>query len=247
MARKFWEKVNGSRIQFYDEPRDLLLVDVDARIAEIQVVLGLADSVKALLIQSFPGVQSEAEFDAIFEDELRELADQRDYYHGSNVTVQETIDVIDHRWMSPADMSLGAGTIVSVCGEEVGNEAIKAIDGAGGTNWQHDVDEVHVIVFDLGYKKRIDGIRIKNPGGPGNPLRLTGVDVDVANNFGGLDKPESRVGSGLAFEDPNSNDRNLTTRTGRFVRLTIAATAHASNHVTVREIEMRTRPRTFQL
>lgn len=247
MARKFWERVNNNKIQFYDEPSDLQKDVMDARIAELQEVLAQPDHIKAMLVQAFPSVSTEAEFNAIFEDELAALADQRDYYDNDNVTTQEVIDVIDYRWMSPADMSLGAGVVVSACGEEVGNEAIGAIDSIGGNSWQHDVDHVHEILFDLGYVKRIDGIRVRNTATPGDPLQLSGVQVYVAGSINNLDSPGAYVGTDLEFTDPSDNDRDLTPRNGRYIKVVIGSTAHTSNHITVRDIELRTRPRTFGL
>lgn len=246
MARKFWERLSGSRIQFYKDPLDLRIEDVDAKILEIQTILALDDSVKALIAAGNPAL-TEAQFNEAFEDELAEIADQRDYFDNSNVTIQEVIDVIDFRWMSPADMSLAPGVIVSFCGEEVANPAINAIDGVAGQNWQHDVDEIHELVIDLGYRKRIDGIRIKNTASPGNPLLLSGVQVFVANGINGLDNPANQVGVDLTFLDPNDNDRTLTTKTGRYIKIQIGSTAHGSNHITIRDIEFRTRPRTFGL
>lgn len=245
MARKFWERVNATRIQFYDEPQDLMRDEADARILEIQTLLALPNEVKALLVQSFPSVSTEAEFNKIFQDELDELADRRDYYSNQNVTIQEIIDVIDHRWMSPSDMSIAPGVIHSFCGEEVSNPATNAIDGTAGTNWQHDVDEEHQLIIDLGYSKRIDGIRIKNTPSPGAALLLSGVQVFAANTINNLDA--NQIGVDLTFLDPNDNDRTLTTKNGRYVKIVIGSTGHASNHITIRDIEFRTRPRTFGL
>ncbi len=248
MARKFWERVSGTKILFYKGPLELLRDDADTQISELQAVLALPSNLKALIAGGLAGIaQDEAAFDAHFEDQLQEVADRRDYFHGDNVTVQETIEVVDHRWMSPADMALGAGAIVEVCGEETGNEAINAIDGAGGTNWQHDVDHEHELTFDLGYLKRIDGIRVISSPTPGVALQLSNVQVRVSGSIGGFDKPESHVGVDLAFTDPDNNDRDLTIRNGRYVRITVGSTAHGDNHITVREIELRTRPRTFGL
>lgn len=247
MARKFWEKLSNTRLQFYDEPQDLREADLDQLIADNQEILALPDSAKAILVEANPTVGTEAEFDAIFENELARLADIKDYMSGQTVTLSDTIDVVDHRWMSPADMALGPGTIVSFCGEEVANPAVNAIDGANGTNWQHDVNEVHQLEIDLGYRKRIDGIRVVNSATPGGPLQLSGVDVRVANRLGRLDDTESLVGTGLAFTDPNQNDRDLTLRNGRFIRITVGSTGHGNNNITIREIEFRTRPRTFGL
>lgn len=247
MARKFWEKVNNTKIQFYDDPNDFLEADVDARITELQTILALPDNAKALLVQSFPSVTTEAEFNKIFEDELDLLADRKDNFGNQTVTVQDTIDVIDHRWMSPSEMSVAPGVIHSFCGEEVANLAAFAIDGIGANSWQHDVDEVHELIIDLGYKKRIDGLRVKNTASPGNPLLLSGVDIFVANGINGLDDPDNLVGLDLAFTDPSDNDRTLTTKTGRYIKMTVGSTGHGSNHITIRDIEFRMRPRTFGL
>lgn len=247
MAKKFWEKLSNSRIQFYDEPLDLRIEDADARIAELQAILALSDQIKGLLVQTNPAITTIQEFDAIWDDELMQLADQRDYFDNSNVTITEEIEVVDHRWMEMPDMSLAPGTVYSVCGEEVSNPASQAIDGMNGTNWQHDVDEVHEIVLDLGYKKRIDGIRISNPSSPGNPFLLSGVQVYIASGPGGLDDESNHVGVDLEFTDPDDNDRDLETKTGRYVRIVIGSTGHGSNHISLREISLRTRPRTFGL
>lgn len=247
MARKFWEKITNTEIQFYDEPQDLVTTSIDTQIEDLQELLGLPSSAKEIIVQSNPAIATEAEFDALFQGDLDRLSDQRDYFGAQAVTVVDNIDVIDHRWMSPADLSVGSGTIESVCGEEVGNEAINAIDGTTTTNWQHDINAVHVIVIDLGYPKRIDGIRIRNAAVPNGATQLSGVDVDVAITVANLDDPSNRVGTALEFTDPGDNDRNLTIHNGRYVRLTIASTGHAQNNITLREIELRTKPRTAGL
>lgn len=247
MARKFWERLSSTRILFYQEPLDLDRDEMDARIAELQAILALPDNIKAILAEANPTIGSTSDFDDVFEDELFQLADQRDYYDNANVTVTEEIEVVDHRWMHPAEMSLGPGTLVDFCGEEVGNEAIGAIDGIGSNSWQHDVDEVHEITIDLGYKKRIDGIRVKSSASPGGPLQLSGVDVRIASKLANLDDAASLVGEDLSFTDPLENDRDLTARTGRYIRVTIGSTGHNSNHITLRDVCFRTRPRTFGL
>ena len=248
MARKFWERLNVNKIQFYDDPVDVLAADIDLRIAELQSILGLPDEAKLALAKQFLAIDDTQLFNKLFGDELEQIADQRDYFSNKNVVVSDMIDVVDHRWMSPSEMSLGTATIVSFCGEEVANPAINAIDGVVGTNWQHDVDEVHEIIIDLGYMKRIDGIRVRNPASPGNPFMLSGVTVFVANDINALDNnPASQVGTNLAFADPGDNDRDLTVRNGQFIKLTIPATGHLQNHVSLRDLEFRTRPRTFGL
>ena len=247
MARKFWERVGAQRIRFYTDPEEFVKDDVVAEIARLQAILALPDTTKALIAAGLPGgAEDEAAFDRIWLDQIEQLADILDYWDYD----QQTEDVVTvlQGWLSPANMSLGPASIVAVSGEEVGNEAINAIDGQNGTNWQSDVDEVHEIIFDLGYSKRIDGICVKNTASPGNPLLLRNCDVYVNNSVNGLaTNANAQVGTGLDFADPDRNERDLTTRNGRYVRLVIGSTDHPQNHVTVREIEIRCRARTFGL
>lgn len=246
MAKKYWEKLSNKRLQFYDAPQDLRDTDLDARIADLQTLLALPAEVKALLAGAMPAVADEAAFDALFQDELELKLDIRDFMHGQTVTVLEQIDVVDYRWMSPADLAGGMAAVESVCGEEAGNPAAQAINGVNGDNWQHDLDHPHEIVIDLGYKKRIDGIRIALPtSSPGTPFILRDVQVHLANGVAGLDNPESHVGVDLEFADAGDNDRALTSHVGRYLRLQIGSTDHHSNHITVRDIYLRTRVRTF--
>ena len=247
MARKFWERVSGGRLRFYTDPRDFVRADVLAEITRLQDILALPNETKAIMAAGIPGLASEADFDRFFQDQIDELADVADYF--GYARVQETIDTFDHGYMSPSAATLGAGTIVSVCGEESGNEAINAIGGTVGANWQHDVDHAHELVFDFGYDKRIDGIRFRNPASPGGPLILGGIDVFVSTRVKGLDNPNSHVGVGLSMTAPAAGDVDfdLTPRNGRYVKLTVASTGHGRNHITIRDIHLRVRARTFGL
>lgn len=247
MARKFIERENPTTLNFFDGSGEGLKAAIDTRIAEIEDILDDPIYKKELMAAGVPGANTEEAFDAIFTDELHQLADQGDWFDNTTVTAVEAFDAVDYRWMSPSDMYLDPGTIESFCGEEVGSEAIQAIDGINGTNWQHDVDEVHELVIDLGYIKRIDGIRISLSAVPAGPLQLSTVQVYVAGIVAKLDDAESHVGVDLEFTDGNDNDRDLTIRNGRYVKLEIGSTGHASNHITIREIQFRFKPRTAEL
>lgn len=251
MARKFWERVGGNQIRFYDEPTQVLKDETLARIAELQEILTAPDHIKAFIAQANTAITTEAEFEKVFTDEIEELAERLDYWDMD--TIQETIDFADSGWFKPADGQLGPGVVLAVCGEEVGNEAGLAIDGVNGTNWQHDTDEIHDIVFDLGYKARIDGIRIFTGPTPSNALLLSGVQVFVAGSVNGLQaNPNSHTGVDLEFSDPADivNDfieRDLVPRSGRYIQLQVGSTAQGSNHITLRDVQIRKRVRTFGL
>jgi hypothetical protein len=244
MARKFFERENSTTLNAFDGPAELDKAVADARILELQDILSQPDYVKATMVAGVPGVQTEAEFNAFFEDELHTLGDQGDFYANETVTVPESFDAVDHRWMSPADLRLGPGTIQSVCGEEVGNEAIQAIDGVNNQNWQHDFDHVHDIIIDFGLIKRVNGIRFNLSAVPAGPLQLFDVQVFIAGTVAKLTDPASHVGVDLTITDGGDNDRNLTIRNGRFVQIQIGSTGHVSNHITIRDILFRMKPRT---
>ncbi len=252
MARKFWERVGGNQIRFYDEPLQVLKDETLARIAELQEILAAPDHIKAFIAQGNPAINTEEEFEEIFTDELEELAERLDYWDMD--TIVESIDVADSGWFNLSDGQLGPGTVVAVCGEEIGNEAPLAIDGQGGTNWQHDhdhtgeEDEFHELIVDLGYKARIDGIRFNLGATPGNALRLSVVNIYVASSESGVfNNPNAHVGVDLEATAPNNGnfaELDLTIRTGRFVRITVGSTGHNLNHITLKDFEIRKRPRT---
>lgn len=243
MAKKFFERENSTTLNAFDGPVTLDKVVADARILELIDILDEPDYIKELMVAG-TGAGTVDEFDAQFQSELDTLGDQGDFYANETVTVVESFNAVDHRWMTPADLRLGAGTIQSVCGEEVGNEAIQAIDGLNNTNWQDDVDHVHDITIDLGLIKRINGVRISLTASPAGPLQLSGVQVFVARTVAKLADAASHVGVDLEFTDPLDNDRNLTIRNGQFVKIEIGSTGHGSNHITIREIQLRMKPRT---
>ncbi len=261
MAKKYWERVGGNQIRFYDEPTQVLKDETQARILELQEILAAPDHIKAFIAQANPAITTEEEFEAIFQDELEELAERLDYWDMD--TIVENVDVADFGWFKLSDGQLGPGVVLAACGEEVGFEAALAIDGLSGTNWQHDHDhtgevdgegdpaEFHDIVLDLGYKARIDGIRINTGATPGNPLQLSLVNVYLAGSEAGVfNNPNSHVGVDLEFVTPNNGnfvENDLTVRTGRYLRLTIGATGHNTNHITLKELEVRKRPRTHGL
>lgn len=247
MARKFVERENSTTLNLFDGPEEYDKDAITARIAEIDDILDDPDYKKQLMVAGTPNVTTEAEFDALFENERDQLGSLADFYSSATVTVVESFDAVDHRWMSPSDLFLAPGTIESVCGEEAGKEAVNAIDGTGTTNWQHDIDHEHEITVDLGLLKRISGIRVINSAAPAGPLQLSGVQVYVAGTVAKLADAASHVGVDLAFTDPLDNDRDLTARNGRFVKVTIGSTGHADNHVTMRELELRFIPQTAAL
>lgn len=258
MAKKYWERVGGNQIRFYDEPLQVLKDETLARISELQEILAAPDHIKAFIAQANPAISTEEEFEKVFTDELEELAERLDYWEMD--TLEEMFDIADSGWFKLSDGQLGPGTVVAVCGEEIGNEAALAIDGLSGTNWQHDHDhtgeldadenpaEFHDIVFDMGYKARIDGIRFNLGATPGNPLQLSDVNVYISSSENGVfNNPNTHVGVALEATAPNNGnfaELDLTIRTGRFVRITVGSTGHNSDHITIKEVEVRKRTRT---
>lgn len=264
MARKFWEKLGGNKIQFYDEPA---IVEKDAalaRIVELDEILNASDHIKSFIAQANPAITTEQEFYDLFEEERAELAERLDYW-GMD-TIVESVDVVDSGFFRPADGQLGPATVVAVSNDEVGFEAAFAIDGITANTWrsednpQADPDNIvpHDLIVDLGYKRRISAIRIHQGASPGNRLLLSDVNVFVAlklnglldNPDGGVNNPSTQVGFNLDFSNPadivgNFNEQPLATRSGRFIRITIALTGHNQNALTFRDFEIKQHPRTF--
>ncbi len=252
MARKYWERVGGNQIRFYDEPLDLKKDEVDDRIAELQAILALPDNIKELLAQANPGIEDEAAFDQIFEDEIEQLADQRDYWDMDQIV--ENITVVETGFWSPSAAALGPGTIESVSSEQVGFEAIQAIDGVNGTEWQTDaLGGPHEIVFGWGYKKRFDGIRWRVGAAVGNPQAWEGVSIWIANGLNGLDDPGNLALDNVdiavvgTLTDPWLEVDFPAKESGRYCRIVITGTGRGDNRADAGEIELRQNTRTTGL
>ena len=243
MSRKFWERMSANKVRFYGTPADYHKDELLADIAELRAVLDVPGSVKEIMVAAMPMVDTIEAFDKGYQSEIGRLADMVDYF--GYESEEETISTFSFGWMSPADMALGPATVVDVCCEEIGNEAAGAIDGVGSNTWKHQENHAHHLVLDLGYNKRIDGIRFKKTASPPAATDLIGVDVRVAGGLAGLEHPEALVGSDLMADRPGDNDFMLTPRTGRKVKITVNSTGAGNNSITIRDIEFRFRAHTF--
>lgn len=242
MARKFWERVSGQRIQFYDEPQDFQRDDVDARIVELQDVLALPANIKALLVQSNPIFNTEAEFDRAFSDELEELADLRDYY--GYTETQEIVDVFSSGWLAGPDFTLGPATVVS--SSQTTGVAAQAIDGVGNQQWEENgADGPHFIVIGWGYSKRLDGIRFRTGASASARQQLNGLQVFAAGRENAL--PDNQIGTDLVIPaTPNADpfhEFDVGPKNARFLRLDIGGSAQGQDNITINELELRFRTR----
>lgn len=252
MARKFWERVGGNQIRFYNEPEDVKKDEAQARIIELQDIVALDANIKALLVQSNPAIESEAAFDAIFTDEIESLADLLDYWDMDQIV--DNITTVNSGWWSPSDASLGPATIESASSEVVGSEANLAIDGVTGTEWMtNDLGGPHEIVFGWQYNKQFDAIRWRVGASIGNPQAWEGVSVWVANSVGGLDNDSNRALDNVdiavagTHTDPWLELDFAQKESGRFCRIVITGTGRADDRADAGEIELRNLVRTFGL
>lgn len=252
MARKFWERVGGNQIQFYDEPLNLKKDETLARITELQEVLALPDHVKALLVANNPGVTTEADWMAIFQDEIEELADRLDYW-GYDQEIEQ-ITKVETGWFDPSQAQLGPASVVSFSSELVGSEAAQAIDGVGGQVWEtDDLGGPHEIRFGWGYKKIIDAIRFRVGPTIANPENYEGVSIWIGQTINSLDNDNNKrldavdVGVAGTLADPWLEIDLSNKRAGSYLRLEITGSGRPDNSVIVRDIELRARVRTFGL
>ncbi len=246
MARWFWERLGAERIQFYPEPQTLRKSEIEAEIAELQEIQALAPNLKRRIAGGLAKVISESDYDARVRERIEELADLHDHWNGELIT--ETIEVISHYWMRPGATTLPglpAGILYSsgMDGPDVG--ASKILDADFSTRWEISFSPAEVVI-DLGYPKRIDGIRVRQGAKPGPRENLAAVDVYAALHPNQLEDEGNLIGSGLAFNDGATdgwNAKDLTPKRARYVRILITKTDHASDHAIVRGVEFRTRCR----
>lgn len=264
MARKFWERLGGQRIQFYKDPLEINRDEGLERIADLQAILNLDDDQKALIAGQLPQGGGDP-FEAL-QDELNELADQVDYWDYEQIT--ESLTVVERGWFSPADGQLGPGTIVSVSSELAGAEAIGAIDKTGSTRWESlpeggspDNPLPHDLRFTWGYPKRTQGIRFRVGPTIQGPEILEGVSIWLSQMPGGLNNDNNRFLDNVNLADVAvhndpwleiedfgalvSPNVNMIKGNAVYCRIEISSTGAGNNRAVIRDIEMRCLVRTF--
>ena len=178
------------------------------------------------------------EYDDALEDQEWILRDRLDYYDYATRTVNRTI--ADGAWFSP-------NLIESVCAENIGNEASKAIDGNSVTFWRDSTNHQHVIVFKLrDYPKKIEKIRFLYGANESARERLNNMDVHASKAIGAIDNPENILETGINISWPTgiSEDtwveHTLASKKlkARYIKLVIDDTDNGQNQCQIREFEV---------
>lgn len=237
MAKHFYENIAGGE--------DLKLI---ADPAAFNVNL---DTTRLDVISQFQALDAEArevaascktmtlvEYDDALEQEEWTIRDRLDYYTLYVNRTQE-LTVRDGAWFSPV-------TVDSFCGEEVGQEASKSVDGNNATFWRHSSNEQHIIIFQLrNYPKKISKIRFRYGAGESARERLNNMDVHAAKATNNLDNPENILETGINISWPVAAGEVWVEHTlaskknkARYVKLVIDDTDNAGNQIQIREFEV---------
>lgn len=178
-----------------------------------------------------------AEYDQQLEDQEHVLRDRLDYY--DYVTRIDQRTVADGEWFSP-------DSVDSFCGEEVGQEADRAIDGDDDTFWRHATNETHILTFKLrDYPKKIERFRLRYGAGESARERLNDITIKAAKGLANLDNPENTletginiawpVGAGLTWVEHTLASKKLK---ARYIKLEIGNTDNAQNQAQIREFQV---------
>ena len=209
MSNFFYELVDATTIKFWQLSKTYIKADMQQDSSDIDDLLALTDNEKELVIAGSRIYQSVDDFDSklgLQQQKLDEIINYLDYN-----TAATSFDRITGDFITPE-------TVYDKCGEDAINIAAQSIDGNSGNYWQHDVDELHWIVYDLGMSLAdITQISIALGGGDGNEFKLAGVDVYVTDSVDDFGTP---VGSSLNFQTNGVwNTENLTNKQGRYIKL----------------------------
>lgn len=238
MAIRFYRPRNaGSGLDLYIDPDTFTQAGDNAELSLIQEIQSLSDVLRADIAIS-KGFQDIASYDASLVDKSDEILDRLDFYSYENRL--ESFNVRDGAWFVP-------DAIVDVCGEEVGNEAIMAIDGVNSTQWRHNVTERHTLTVQLRpYPKKITKIRIRHGAGAPDREQLQNIDIRASKSLAGILNPNNQV---LTAANPiwvagdwteiplDKNKANA-----RFIRI-ISDTIRGDNFIQIRELEVRVETR----
>lgn len=245
MAKLYYQLGGPGQINVYDDPQVLSQNDLIGQRDALSEILGLSDVFRSALAQSgipffgIPGGHNTlADFDDFINEELDRLNDVLDYFSYSSRV--EELTVRDNAWFTPE-------AVVDVSHEEVGNEAVNAIDGDFGTWWQSNEGgtDPRTITFRVrSYSKKIEGIRLRisNPGE--DRAELQDVTIRASKALAMIDDPGNVFASGIDFShDGDAWMEHIFASPAhgkRFIKLDIPSSLHSNpDHVRIREIEVR--------
>lgn len=226
-GRRFYEPVSGD-LTLWADPKDFVKEDLEEEVLELEFLMAQGDPVRERL-GNCAGFQTLEQYDAYLGSEWSRKKDIIDFFDYLNTTLELTVK--DGTWFTPI-------AVESVCGEDVGHEAIYTIDGETNTYWEHDDDEEHEIIWKLrDYKKRISKLRVRV--GSSSRNLLTGLDVYVASTIGGVFSENNKFAEDISFiinntwtEIPFSSKAN-----GIYIRFANFKSSQPDNWVRIQEIE----------
>lgn len=235
MAKRLWEQITvGTDIKLWIDPEPYNKTDLQDERDRLQAIKTspLECRTELAVCKGYPSV---ADYDDFIQDEIDEIKDLIDYFgYSTKVT---NLTVMDGEWFTPTD-------IESVSNEDVGNEAVNAVDGNNVTFWRSSNNEVHEIIFKLRtYPKKISKFRIWYASGESARERLNDIDVHAANALGNLDEPQNiletginltwTAGGGVWVEHTLASKKNKC----KYIKFVIGNTDNGNNQAQMREIE----------
>lgn len=237
MAKKFlWQpQETNTKLLLRREEGSFVEADDNAELTDITAIQALGDSARTYLAGEVG--MSLADYDKDLQDREWELRERLDYY-SVYATRLESLTVADGAWFSPV-------AVDSSCGEEIGQEASKSVDGNNATFWRHATNHQHSIVYELrSYPKKISKIRFRYGAGESARERLNNMDVHASRGIANIDKPAKILETGINISWPTPGDvwveHTLAKKANsiRYIKLVIDDTDNGSNQIQIREFEV---------
>ncbi len=245
MAVRLYEPfAANTKLRLFIDPQEFVLADDAARVAVIDEFQALGDDARTevAICKNAPDLNT---FDNQLSDEESELLDRADYVN--YVTRVHQITVADHDWYRPI-----AVDAASLCGEEIGQEATKAIDGNSATFWRHSTDHPHVIIFKLReHTKQIVAFRLLYGANESARERLNDITIRAAKGLANIDDPDNLLEAGINITYPTGIvvdtlvEHTLAKKKNkaRWIKVEIGNTDNGQNQAQIREIEFRVETR----
>lgn len=260
MANLFYDPINaGADMQLYKDPQVLIRSDMEQARDAILDIQGLPTALRTEIAvngllsigngaASIPSFNSAADpltsLDAHIATELDRLHDILDYFDYDSGSAGLTVRTIDH-FLPEA--------LESVSHEEVGFEGVNAIDAVGGgdpdpndprhsTYWQSEAAGLRTIVFRLrGYKKKLEGIRLRATSGGDGRSQLQGVTIKASARLASIDDPGNVMSTGVNFTFATNWMEHLFAAAkfnARYIKLEVSSSLHSNtDHVRIRSIQ----------
>lgn len=241
-------KAADTELHQFREPIVTLKTDLETDLPVLQEIQGLSDELRTAIgaggIGGLIPPQSDLQaLDDYLSDEVDRIRDQLDYFDSDHENRTENLTVRDGAWYLPealeAPLPDDDGT--NVVANAIDNDGSGPNTPLNSSYWMSTINGTRVLIVRLrGYRKRVEGIRLRTNNGD-TRAQLQNVTIKAAASLARIDDAENLVARGVNFDGASAwTEYSFVKARCRYLKLEIPSSNHSNpDHIRIRTLQVR--------